>query len=107
MIPQGRYACDVAHYHLLQPQQTSSLGHSDDMWQHRPAYAPVMQFRPVVPIPRTSARYPLRLASIPYHEIVLAPPLMSPDKPGTLVDPSAVYPCGSYEAYLEAKKRRV
>ncbi|XP_075732126.1 uncharacterized protein LOC142774866 [Rhipicephalus microplus] len=50
--------------------------------------------------------YPLRLASIPYRDVVLAPPLMSRDKPGTLVDPSAVYPCGSYEAYLEAKKRR-
>ncbi|KAH8035286.1 hypothetical protein HPB51_004527 [Rhipicephalus microplus] len=52
----GRYAGDVAHYRLLQPQQTSSLGHPDAMWQHRPAYAPVMQSRPVVPMPRTSAR---------------------------------------------------
>ncbi|KAH7935357.1 hypothetical protein HPB52_006744 [Rhipicephalus sanguineus] len=50
--------------------------------------------------------YPLRLASSPYAEVVLAPPLVSPRKQGALVDPSAVYPCGSYEAYIEAKKRR-
>ncbi|XP_075527578.1 uncharacterized protein LOC142559803 [Dermacentor variabilis] len=76
------------------------------IWQQRPAYPLVTQPRPLVPTPRTPARYPLRLAPPARHNPVAISPLVSPNKPGTLLDPSAAYPCGSYDAYLEAKMRR-
>ncbi|XP_054931295.1 uncharacterized protein [Dermacentor andersoni] len=104
-----------AHCRQRQPDATkwaveapyvSSPSYPAAIWQQRPAYPLVTQPRPLVPTPRTRARYPLRLAPPARHNPVAISPLVSPNKPGTLLDPSIAYPCGSYDAYLEAKMRR-
>ncbi|KAH6940545.1 hypothetical protein HPB50_000566 [Hyalomma asiaticum] len=108
MIPQRQYAGALDRNRQLQAQGASRPNYPAAIWQEgRPSYPRVTQPRPATPTPGTFARYPVRLAQRPYPELILIPPLVSPDKPGTLVDPSAAYPCGNYDAYLEAKKRRV
>ncbi|XP_077499448.1 uncharacterized protein LOC144110429 [Amblyomma americanum] len=52
------------------------------------------------------ARYPLRLAPAPGHKLATIPPLVSPNRLGTLLDPSVAYPLGRCDAFVEAKNRR-